>query len=345
MGLLVYMGHPAHFHLFKNSIDRLQEKNVRVTVVIKSKDVLEQLVKDKGYAYINVSDAAGKGSAYLNFFSRLRKLSSIIRKEKPSLLAGSAAELAILGRLHRLPSYIFFEDDFEAVPRFAKIAGPLATKLICPHCCSAWKWDHKKTGYNSYHELAYLHPAHFTPDFSRVKHLFKTGQKHFILRFAQLTAYHDVGKTGITTQMAQQLIDILSPHGQVFITSERELEPQFEKYRIRIAPLDIHHALYFADMYIGDSQTMTAEAAVLGTPALRFNDFVGELAYLEELEKKYHLTYGFRTSQPEALLEKVRTLVAKPSLKEEWQIRRAKMLGQCADLSAAMTALLEAKPF
>ncbi len=57
-------------------------------------------------------------------------------------------------------------------------------------------------------------------------------------------------------------------------------------------PSDIYHALYYADLYIGDSQTIAAEKAVLGTPALRFNDFVGKIGYLEELEHKYGLTFG-----------------------------------------------------
>ena len=271
MTILVYLGHPAHFHLFKETIKQLQAKAVKVVIVIKSKDVLEKLLIDSKLPYLNISDANNKGSAIKNFTKRLYNLSKIIRAEKPLLLAGSAAELAILGKLYRIPSYIFFEDDFEAVKKFAKIAGPFATKLICPNCCSAWKWDNKKLGYNSYHELAYLHPNHFTPDAEKVKHIFNLNQKNYILRFAQLTAYHDVGKSGITTEIAQKLIDMLSAKGNVFITSERALEPQFEKYRIQISPLDIHHALYFADMYIGDSQTMTAEAAVLGTPAIRFN--------------------------------------------------------------------------
>lgn len=340
MSVLVYLGHPAHFHLFKELINSLQKRSVKVTIAIKSKDVLEQLLKDKGWSYANVADPhSTKRSAYKNFSSRLRKLSSLIRKEKPLLLLGSAAELTILGKFHRIPSYVFFEDDFEVVPKFAKIAGPLATKLVCPNCCSAWKWDQKKIGYNSYHELAYLHPHHFTPDPEKVKHIFKPG-KNFILRFAQLTAYHDVGKSGITTDVAQKLIDLLTPHGNVFITSERALEPQFEKYRIQIPPLDIHHALYYADMYIGDSQTMTAEAAVLGTPAIRFNDFVGELSYLEELETKFGLTYGIRTNHPEQLLKKVAELLTLPDLKDQWHKKRCKMLDECIDLSKFMLQLV-----
>ncbi|MEO8760312.1 MAG: DUF354 domain-containing protein [Bacteroidia bacterium] len=340
MTLLVYLGHPAHFHLFKETIKDLQSKNVKVVVVIKSKDVLEKLLIDSKLDYLNISDANNKGNAYKNFAKRLFNLAKIIGTYKPNLMVGSAAELTVLGKLFRIPAYVFFEDDFEAVKKFAKIAGPLATKLICPDCCSAWKWDYKKVGYKSYHELAYLHPNHFTPDAEKVKYIFNLNEKNFILRFAQLTAYHDVGKSGITTNIAQQLIDMLSAHGNIFITSERVLEPQFEKYRIQISPLDIHHALYFADMYIGDSQTMTAEAAVLGTPAIRFNDFVGELSYLEELEHTFHLTYGIKTNHPEQLLQKVKELLQTSDLKKEWQNRRSTMLAERIDFAEFMTALI-----
>jgi len=344
MTVLVYLGHPAHFHLFKESIKNLQAKSHRVVIVIKSKDVLEKLLIDSHLPYINIAPKLkknGKVALYVSLIKRITTLTKIILKYKPTKLAGSAAELAILGKRFRIPSYVFFEDDFEVVPKFAKIAGPLATYLVCPNCCSAWKWNDKKIGYNSYHELAYLHPNHFTPDSSKVNTIFDLTKKNFILRFAQLTAYHDVGKSGINTAIAQRLIDILLPHGNVYITSERPLEPQFEKYRIKISPLDIHHALYFADMYIGDSQTMTAEAAVLGTPAIRFNDFVGELAYLEELEHAYHLTYGIKTTEPEKLISKVKELVETPDLKNEWHVRRQKMLTKSIDFSEFMTTLLE----
>jgi hypothetical protein len=343
MTVLIYLGHPAHFHLFKHTIKNLQSKSHKVVIVIKSKDVLEKLLVDSNLPYINVYENYNTQNQkpVVLFYKRLKLLYKISRKYKPDKLIGSAAELTILGKLFRKPSYVFFEDDFEAVKKFAKIAGPLATHLVCPNCCSAWKWNHKKIGYNSYHELAYLHPHHFTPDAEKVKHIFDLNKRNFILRFAQLTAYHDVGKSGITTQIAQQLIDILSAHGNVYITSERPLELQFEKYRIQISPLDIHHALYFADMYIGDSQTMTAEAAVLGTPAIRFNDFVGELAYLEELEHKYQLTYGIKTQYPEKLIQKVTELIEIPNLKSEWANRRNDMLNQSIDFAEFMTKLLE----
>src|SRR5689334_5036033 len=122
MKLLVYLGHPAHFHLFKQTVKVLQEKNHEVKVVIKSKDVLEKLVQEAGVEYVNIVTGPrknGKFSMAKNFVRRLRQLSGIIKKFSPDLLMGSAAELALLGKLHHIPSYIFFEDDFEIAPSFA----------------------------------------------------------------------------------------------------------------------------------------------------------------------------------------------------------------------------------
>ncbi len=344
MKVLFYLGHPAHYHLFKHSIKALG--NDRSVVLIKSKDVLEKLLQEENITYHNVDGTSSKiigKSTFdiaLNFGKRLIRIAKIIRKHKPYILAGSAAELAVLGRIFRIPSAIFFEDDFEKVASFAKIAGPSATHLVCPDCCSAWKWNYKKIGYNSYHELAYLHPENFTPDIKKVESIFDLFTKNFIIRFSELGAYHDVGKAGITDEMALELIKRLEKHGKVLITSERSLPPQFEPYRIAIRATDIHHALFYADMFIGDSQTMTAESAVLGTPALRFNDFVGELSYLENLENPYGLTYGFKTNNSKGLFLKLEELLKDSNLKSTWKIRKEKMLSEKINFANYMTNFL-----
>ena len=58
----------------------------------------------------------------------------------------------------------------------------------------------------------------------------------------------------------------------------------------------MHHVMAFASLYIGDSQTMAAEAGVLGVPFVRFNDFVGRIGYLRELEDTYELGYGIHAT-------------------------------------------------
>ncbi|HNQ61375.1 MAG TPA: DUF354 domain-containing protein [Bacteroidia bacterium] len=344
---LFYLGHPAHFHLYKNAI--LSFRPEQVIVCIKSKDVLEKLLNESGISFINIDSKTSAGKKgkliiLMNFFRRMLRLQGIILKNKPLRLVGSAAELGVLGKILNIPSFILFEDDFEKVGFFARIAGPTASYLICPDCCSAWKWNHKKIGYPSYHELAYLHPNHFFPDKARVEKIFDLSKRNFILRFSELGAYHDVGKTGITDALARRLISKLSEHGRVYITSERALTEEFEQYRIHIRATDIHHALYYADLFIGDSQTMTAEAAVLGTPAIRYNDFVGELSYLEDLEKNYQLTTGVLTKDVERLFLVVDQYLSQDDLKKVWADRRQHMLDQKSDFSKNINWLLSCHP-
>jgi predicted glycosyltransferase len=97
-------------------------------------------------------------------------------------------------------------------------------------------------------------------------------------------------------------------------------------------------------MFVGDSQTMTSEAAVLGTPAIRCNTFVGRIHYLEEEEHKYGLTYGFLPNETERMFEKIKELLAMPDLKEKWQTRRQKMLAEKIDYSKFLTWFVESFP-
>ena len=134
---------------------------------------------------------------------------------------------------------------------------------------------------------------------------------------------------------------MLEKRGRVFITSEGALPPEFASYRIPIAPDKIHDALAFADLFVGDSQSMTIEAAVLGTPAIRCNTFVGRCPVIEELEHKYGLTYGFLPDEEDRMLKKINHLMAKSDLKQEWHRRRDAMLEEKIDLTAWMVPFVE----
>ncbi|MBQ7210877.1 MAG: hypothetical protein IJS05_08305 [Paludibacteraceae bacterium] len=207
--------------------------------------------------------------------------------------------------------------------------------------------ESKTIHYHGFQKLAYLHPNQFSPNCDVVRRYNIDPQSpYFIFRFASLKAHHDDGVHGISTDVAQRLIDMLSPYGRIFITSERELEPQFEQYRLQISPLDIHHVMAFATLYIGDSQSMAVEAAMLGVPSLRFNDFVGEkkIGVMEELEQVYGLTYGISSHEPQKLFAKITELLSIPNLKQEWQRRRDSMLADKIDVTAFFTWFVENYP-
>lgn len=333
--VLFYVGHPAHYHNIRNLCNELEKEGFSILIVAREKDVLYKLLENCPYEVVLIK--AGKGKKKLNVVMHLLKrewqMFSIVRKYKPLLMMGTDMIITHIGKLLNIPTYILNEDDAEAVPLFAKLAYPFATGIICPIPCSVGRYSKKKIGYAGYHELAYLHPDYFTPDPIKVKSLIKNNKPYFLLRFVELTAHHDTGKKGIDQKLALELIRLLSEKGNVYISSERLLEPSLEPYRIAIQPQDMHHALFYADAFVGDSQTMTAEAAVLGTPSFRFNDFVGKLGYLEELEHKWQLTFGFKTTQREALLLKIQEVVFQPDSKTVWQQRKHIMLQHNIDLT------------
>lgn len=343
MRFLFYLGHPAHFHLFRVVIDRLKAGGHEVVLLIKKKDVLEELVRSQGWDYTNINPegrADHKLAIAWKLLKRDFKVLQIARRFRPQVMAGTSAEIAHVGKLLGIPSFVFNEDDASVVPYFARLAYPLASHIVAPDCCGVGKWADKKIGYAGYHELAYLHPNHFTPDRSQIGALEKDGRPYFLLRFAQLTAHHDEGKSGISTVVARKLVETLTPHGSVFITSERPLEPEFEPYRIRIHPSKMHHAMAFASLYIGDSQTMAAEAAVLGVPSVRFNDFVGKIGYLQDLEER-GLSVGIPSTQPERLLTAVsQMLIDLPGIRAAWSRNQEAMLREKIDCAAFFERIL-----
>ena len=342
LNFLFYLGHPAHFHLFKNSIRSLKEKGHSVKILIKKKDVLESLLKEAGMEYTNImigERGDKKWQIALSLLKRDWEMLKVVRTFKPDVTAGTSAEITHIGFLLNIPSLVVNEDDADVVPLFCKLAYPLATNVLAPNCCRVGKWERKKIGYEGYHELAYLHPDNFIPN-PDIKEKYQLGDRYFIIRLAKLNAHHDEGRKGISKEVVIELLKLLQPVGKVWITSERELEPEFEPFRIAFPPSEIHHVMAFADAYIGDSQTMAAEAAVLGVPAVRFNDFIGEISYLDELENKYQLGFGIRTKDETKLLEVVKQLIGS-DYKKSWTDRRKEMLNDKIDLSVFIVELLQ----
>lgn len=345
MKILFYLGHPAHFYLFKEAINYFKEKG-EVLILIKEKDVLETVLINSKLEFKNILKKE-RGNTKLSMFSALLKKDWRMAKEafyfKPDIMVGSAPEIAHIGFLLRIPSLLFGEDDLHVVPQAGYIAYPFATNLVSPYCCDKGKWNKKTINYNSYHELAYLNPKYFTPEKEIAEKYVNTDVPYFLVRFAKLAAYHDKDRKGINDDLAIQIIKELENKGDVYIISERKLSEKLQKYRLSIDPLDIHHLLAFSSLYIGDSQTMCAEASVLGIPSIRYNDFVGEIGYLEELEHKYGLTKGIKTNKPQELLDTVE-IYSNPLFKKEIKLKRDKMIGEKIDFAAFMIWLIENYP-
>jgi len=341
MKILINIGHPAHVHLFKNMIKKLEKGHI-IKIVTRDKDVTLKLLDAYGFEYEVMSGYYNTmlGKIY-DFIKTDLKLFKIAIKTKPDMLiAVGDPYVAQVGKLIRKPSIVF--TDTEHAKLANKLTFPFTTVICTPSCYKEYLGK-KQVRYNGYHELAYLHPNYFKPDPSVLDDLgLSKNDKFTVLRFVSWDASHDIGQWGLDLKIKQRYIGELEKYGEVFITSEAKLEKELDKYKPRISPEKIHDLLHYATLYVGEGATMATEAGILGTPSIYISSLAGTMGNFEELEKKYGLVYSFRN--PDMALEKALQILKDEKVKAKWQKRREKLLNEKMDVTKFMTEFIENYP-
>jgi uncharacterized protein len=285
MNILISIEHPAHVHLFKNFIWAL-EKEHNIIIVAFDKDITIDLLDKYGFKYINLKSygksliAKGLKMPFISL-----RLAGIALKHKTDVLIGVSIFAAQAGFITRKKSYIF--TDTEHAREQIALFKPFATRIYTPDCFLD-NLGRKQIRYPGYHELAYLHPNRFKPNLNVLKELgIKEKEKFFIVRFVSWQASHDIGQNGLSIENQKKLVNLLSKHGRVIISSEKPLPSYFETFRMTVCPTKMHDLLYYATMYIGEGGTMASEASVLGTYSVFVNPL--KAGTFEELKTKYRL--------------------------------------------------------
>lgn len=334
MNILIDIGHPGHVHLLHNVAQKLEQTGHRIHYSVRDIPVAKRLMNH--YGMTPWLDLGGKKDTLLGkawtVVQQDMEILQFVRKNHIDLGLSSGLVLSHVSKLTKMRSIMFDDDDDAAEPLIVKYGHPLTDLVFTPNCIQ------RKTRHAVYyagtHELAYLHPNRFTPDPSVLQRAgIHENERFFIMRFVALKGHHDIGQQGLTLEQKQSLVELLKPHGRVIITSERTIEPEFEQYRLPVPPEDIHSLMAFSSMFVGDSQTMTSEAAVLGVPALKCNTFAGRLSVPNMFENKFGLCYAYTPNHFEEMLEHIKQLLEKQprELKDEWHAKRQRMLTEMID--------------
>ena len=341
------MGHPAQYHFFKYTIRNLKNAGISVRLLIKTKDILEQLLQEDGQEYENIQVSVRRNTRWGILAASVKRTLAVYRSArrfKADILAGTDSSIAQAARLLGKPAITVLEDDVEIIYNLAQLTYPFTTDILVPDVCRVGKWKDKKIGYAGYMKLAYLHPHRFQPDASVLTRYGIEG-KYILVRLAKLAAHHDVGIKGLNAKIVESIIEVAEAGDyRVFLSSESEVEDRLKPYLIHIKHTDIHHLMAYSSLLISDSQSMSVEAAMLGIPNLRFNDLVGRISVLDELESKYHLTIGIKTYEPKRLIDETGTILSTGGSGDIYQKRRRKMLDDKIDVTAFLTWFIENYP-
>jgi predicted glycosyltransferase len=338
MRVLIDILHPAHVHFYRNFHDEMQQRGHEVHITARAKDRSLDLLDQYGLPHDHISDQrAGGVGMVTEMAQRTRKLMGIMGEFKPDVMTGiMGPSIAIAGKLKRVPSVVFYDTEFAKQTNW--FVYPLAYSVCTPDCYQG-KVRGTHVTYAGYHELAYLHPKRFTPDPSRLA-AFGLGadEPYSLVRFVSWQAVHDKREIGLTGEQKRHLVDLLSEHGRVLISSEAPLPADLAEYEVKGPVEDIHHLLAFAQMIVGESATMSSEAAVLGVPAVMIA--TSGRGYTDDEERRYGLVRHFTEAQYDTATAAIEQFLAS-SPRELGRLARARLLEEKIDVTQWMVDYFE----
>lgn len=350
MRILVDIGHPAHVHMFHYVAEEMQKRGHEVLFVCRDKEFEVRLLTNFGFRFVNLgkkhNGLVGKIWDMIRFDARI--LWTALRFRPDVLISHGALTASQVAWLIRKP-HITFEDTFnmEQVNIYAPMARVIFTAM----------YDNPLVGrpnvlrYSGYKELLFLHPNRFTPDVEGVKKELGLGkeEKFAIVRFVAWNATHDRGHRGISIENKVKAIQTFAKYGRVFISSEGALPSEIEVLlsdnvqRFSLAPERMHHAEATASLVWGESSTMVAEAAVLGTPGV-FLDNTGRL-FTKDIEEQYGLCYNL-TESPEDQLRAIEIgeQILSGQIDVDFRARHEQLLREKIDVTGMFCWFIENYP-
>jgi len=343
--VLFDVSHPAQAHLFRNAIAALEARGHETFVTSREKEVTVDLLDAYDVTHEPLTSQGGSVPGLVaELLAREVRLLAAARRFDPDVIVSRLGPVpahvsAVLGsrwvvvsdtRVDRWPMRLLFRG----------VTFPFVDTICAPESFDLPVTDEQRRPLD-FQELAYLRPRYFEPDPTVLEaHGIDPGEPFFVLRVVGWDAYHDVGYAGLSPEMVRRLVELLSVHGAVYVSAERELPADLAAHELPTDPEDVLHVLRYADLYVGDSATMSTEAALLGTPAIRTNTMVGDddENVFRQLESRYGLLRSF-ADEAEAF-RAVEQLVGEGLATVDWEARRERLLAEQPDVTERMVEVI-----
>lgn len=341
--ILFFTNTPAHVHLYKNAIRRLQEMGHEVRVFGRdygcTKDLLDYY--DLPYEIYGRLETK-KASLARELPKHYARILPGAYRFDPDVVFGIGAYAAHAGAITGARTILLFDSEPSA-GLDDYISRPFVDVMLSPYTFQAHLGPNHYT-FHGLKESAYLHPDEYEP-VADVREQLGVGpdEKYVILRFNAWGSHHDVGKSGFTDRQRDELIERLSEHARVFVSDEAVADSaENEAVAFDFHPALMHDALSEASLLVADTQTMVTEAALLGTPAIRSNAFVGEddMGNFLELEER-GLVYNLRSF--DEVLGKSIELLSNGDLRAEHAARREEYMSELVNLTDLIVAVATAE--
>ncbi|SMO54033.1 DUF354 domain-containing protein [Halorubrum cibi] len=342
MRFVFFTNTPAHVHLYKHAVDRLQRAGHEVFVLGRDYGCTVALLERYELPYrLYGSCGTTKGSVFRNLPRHYANLVPAVRSFDPDVIFGVGAYAAHAGLASGTPAVLILDSEPTSIDH--AISRPFAAALLTPH---AFRKDLGKKHYqfHGFCEAAYLHPDVYRPNPGIRDELGLEADEEFVLlRFNAFGSHHDVGQSGFTPDQRRRLIETFAEHATVFVSDEGGTRDSdsLPAREFDVHPALLHDALSAARLVVTDTQTVCTEAALLGTPVIRSNSFVGDddMGNFRELERQGLVV---NTDEFEEVLATGTGVLRDEAVGVEWRRRRNEYVGGLVNLTDVIVAVAEA---
>lgn len=276
MRYLFFTNTPAHVHLYKHAVEQLVAAGHDVLVLGRDYGCTVDLLEYHDLPHVVYGRCeTTKHSLFQELPRHYFRIARETRRFDPDLIFGMGGYAAHASGLSRTRCVLI--TDSEPTWLDHAVSRPFAHAILTPHAFQK-ELGKKHYEFAGFKESAYLHPETFEPDPSVRESLgVEDDEPYAIVRLNAFGSHHDVGHQGFTPERRRELVERLSEHAKVFVSDEGgQMEYEgIDAEPFSLHPGRLHDALAEASLLVADTQTMVTEAALLGTPAVRSNSFVG----------------------------------------------------------------------
>lgn len=341
MRYLVFTNTPAHVHLYKYAVQELLDRGHEVEILARDYGCTTALLEwydlpHTVYGYCGTT----KGSLFRRLPGHYARILRRTVRYDPDLIFGMGGYASPAGLVSRTPTVLIL--DSEPTTLDHALSRPLAETILTP---ATFRKDlgEKHYTFSGFKETAYLHPDTFSPE-SGIREALGVGpdEAYAIVRFNAFGSHHDVSAGGFTPDERRELVEELSRHVTVFVSDEGGDLPvsSLPARKFNLHPALLHSALAEAELLVADSQTVVTEAALLGTPAIRSNSFVGD-DDMGNFLALHEAGLIFNLQEFDAVLDRAQALLSNESTGQLWRKRRDVFVRDKVNLTEVVVNLAE----
>jgi hypothetical protein len=286
---------PKQVHFLGELGRRLEARGHSVFRTIRDYKEVNELVKLQNMTTLSVGKHGGASldGKLVASANRIQRLAKIISKLKPDLsIAFASPEAARTAFGLGIPHYTV--NDSPHSTSVARLTIPLSTKLFSPSIISKETWKDLGADTDSIIQYDALDPVAwlktFIPNSSVLGELsLETAQPIVVVRveeaFASYLLGHVSERESVTIPIIREIREY-DPAIQIVVLPRYKEQIQTlkavfqDQVRVPQQIIDGPNLLFFASVFIGAGGTMTAEAALLGTPTI--SCFPGEPTLVDD---------------------------------------------------------------